>query len=288
MPNHERLIPALMHYDLVGFQTDGDSSNFARYLATECGMPAYIPRRIGVDDRTMRVGAFPVGIETREFQRRARRAVRSEFVKAVRASVPGSLILGVDRLDYTKGLTLRFDGFERFLMVNPQWQKRVYLRADRAEKPLRHLRIRADGARNPDRRRTHQRHLWRCGVDTAALRQPPLHPHRAGGALPAGECRHRHAVARRHESGRQGVRRRTGRRRSGRADPVAVCRRGGGVRRCADRQSVRSGGGRRGDLQGAGNAAGRADRPASQTLSGAARQRHPLLGRAVPHDAGGL
>ena len=46
-------------------------------------------------------------------------------MKAVRASVPGSLILGVDRLDYTKGLTLRFDGFERFLMVNPQWQKQV-------------------------------------------------------------------------------------------------------------------------------------------------------------------
>jgi trehalose 6-phosphate synthase len=125
MPNHERLIPALLHYDLVGFQTDGDSQNFARYLATECGMPAHIPRRIGLDDRTMRVGAFPVGIETREFQRRARRAVRSEFVRQVRDSVNGALIIGVDRLDYTKGITLRLDGFERFLMANPQWQKRV-------------------------------------------------------------------------------------------------------------------------------------------------------------------
>ncbi len=40
MPNHERLIPALGHYDLVGFQTDGDAANFARYLAKELGTPS--------------------------------------------------------------------------------------------------------------------------------------------------------------------------------------------------------------------------------------------------------
>jgi len=125
MPNHETLIPALLHYDLVGFQTDGDAQNFARYLASECGMPAHIPRRIGVDDRTMRVGVFPVGIETREFTRRARRAVRSEFVRNVRASTPGALMLGVDRLDYTKGIGLRLDAYERFLMANPKWHGNV-------------------------------------------------------------------------------------------------------------------------------------------------------------------
>ena len=125
MPNHERLIPALMHYDLVGFQTDGDSQNFARYLSTECGMPAHIPRGIGVDERTMRVGAFPVGIETKEFNRRARRAARSSFVRKVRDSVPGALLLGVDRLDYTKGITLRLDAFERFLVANLKWRGQV-------------------------------------------------------------------------------------------------------------------------------------------------------------------
>ena len=125
MPNHERLVPALLHYDLVGFQTDGDAQNFARYLASECGMPAHIPRRIGVADRTMRVGVFPVGIETREFNRRAARAVRTRFIRQVRDSMPGEMMIGVDRLDYTKGITLRLDGFERFLMVNPQWHGRV-------------------------------------------------------------------------------------------------------------------------------------------------------------------
>ncbi len=38
LPNHEKLIPALCHYDLVGFQTEVDASNFSRYLANECGL----------------------------------------------------------------------------------------------------------------------------------------------------------------------------------------------------------------------------------------------------------
>jgi trehalose 6-phosphate synthase len=73
----------------------------------------------------MRIGAFPVGIETREFSRRARRAVRSSFVHLVRNNTPGALMLGVDRLDYTKGITLRLDAYERFLTANPQWHGRV-------------------------------------------------------------------------------------------------------------------------------------------------------------------
>ena len=124
MPQHDKLIGALLHYDLVGFQTDADTQNFARYLASECGMPSHIPR-ISVDGRTMRVGAFPVGIETKEFNRRARGAARSSFVRKVCESVPGSLIMGVDRLDYTKGITLRLDAFERFLVANPKWRGQV-------------------------------------------------------------------------------------------------------------------------------------------------------------------
>ena len=64
MPNHEHLIPALCHYDLVGFQTDNDAANFARYLANELGTPSHISRRLGTGDRVMRIGTFPVGVET--------------------------------------------------------------------------------------------------------------------------------------------------------------------------------------------------------------------------------
>ncbi|MBI3677507.1 MAG: trehalose-6-phosphate synthase [Proteobacteria bacterium] len=128
LPNHERLIPTLLHYDLVGFQTDGDTANFARYLANEHGFPAHIGGAHSIDgERTMKIGTFPVGIETAEFATRARRAVRSDFVQRVVNSIPGVLLIGVDRLDYSKGLTLRLEAFERFLVACPQWRRKVTL-----------------------------------------------------------------------------------------------------------------------------------------------------------------
>ena len=125
MPNHERLIPTLTEYDLVGFQTDGDAANFARYLALERGMTAHIQRNFSGGRRVMRIGTFPVGIAAEMFQRCARRAAQSSFVRRVRESVPGGIIIGVDRLDYSKGLPLRLDAFERFLVGNPECRGKV-------------------------------------------------------------------------------------------------------------------------------------------------------------------
>jgi len=125
MPNHERLIPLLGDYDLVGFQTDGDAANFARYLAKELGTPSHISLRLGTGDRAMRIGTFPVGIETREFTRLARRALKTPFVQQVIDSLPGSLMIGVDRLDYSKGITLRLEAYERFLAAHPQWHGKI-------------------------------------------------------------------------------------------------------------------------------------------------------------------
>jgi trehalose 6-phosphate synthase len=125
MPNHENLIPSLGAYDLVGFQTDGDAANFARYLAKELGTPSHISLRLGSGDRAMRIGTFPVGIETRDFTRLARRAVKTSFVQQVIASVPGMLMIGVDRLDYSKGITLRLEAYERFLASHPEWHGKI-------------------------------------------------------------------------------------------------------------------------------------------------------------------
>ena len=125
MPNHERLIPSLCEYDLVGFQTDDDAANFARYLAKECGMPAHIQRGTRTGPRAMRIGTFPVGVETQEFNRIARKAVRSPFVQRVIGSVSGKMMIGVDRLDYSKGLPLRLEAFESFLVNNPQFRGNV-------------------------------------------------------------------------------------------------------------------------------------------------------------------
>jgi trehalose 6-phosphate synthase len=130
LPNHERLVPLLMQYDVVGFQTQGDVGNFVRYLISECN-PTREMRvfetaghhiTLSMNGQQTRIGAFPVGIEPRAFERLARRNVRSPLVKELAASLGGRfLVIGVDRLDYSKGLVQRLDAFDMFLANHPDW-----------------------------------------------------------------------------------------------------------------------------------------------------------------------
>jgi trehalose 6-phosphate synthase len=126
LPKHERVILSLCHYDLVGFQTDNYADNFARYLRDECRMPSRDHRTFIAGTRTVRLGVFPVGVETAEFERLARRTVRSSFVHEVRTSLADrAMIIGVDRLDYSKGIRLRIHAFEQFLAQQPRWRGAV-------------------------------------------------------------------------------------------------------------------------------------------------------------------
>ena len=126
LPNHERLIPALCNYDLVGFQTETDAANFSRYLENEVGLKHIAADTFEFDGRSMQVGVFPVGVETEAFSRLARRAVESEFVRGVLGSLSGrAMIIGVDRLDYSKGIPERMNAFERFLKIFPDWHNNV-------------------------------------------------------------------------------------------------------------------------------------------------------------------
>jgi trehalose 6-phosphate synthase len=129
LPNHDRIIPTLCHYDLVGFQTEIDAANFSRYLAQECGLSWAKGNSFQFQNRTVEFGAFPIGVETEKFSRMARRAFETKFVKDVLESLAGrAMIIGVDRLDYSKGLPLRMDAFERLLVNFPEWRgKCTYL-----------------------------------------------------------------------------------------------------------------------------------------------------------------
>ncbi len=126
LPHHERIVSALCHYDLVGFQTVVDSANFARYVESECRYPGNSEDGFDTGERKVRIGAFPVGVEMEPFNRMARRALQSSFVQDVLASLSGrALIIGVDRLDYSKGIDFRMEAFERFLANNPEWRNNV-------------------------------------------------------------------------------------------------------------------------------------------------------------------
>jgi trehalose 6-phosphate synthase len=74
----------------------------------------------------IRIDVFPVGIETAVFANIAQRSVRLPYVKRVIKSLAGrALIIGVDRLDYSKGIAHRLSAFELFLQTQPNWRGKV-------------------------------------------------------------------------------------------------------------------------------------------------------------------
>jgi trehalose 6-phosphate synthase len=128
LPHHDEILGALTYYDLVGFQTENDRDNFAAYLLTIPGAKAGRSLTFEVGGSQTRIGAYPVSIETATYARLARNAVRSPFAREFRESLNGlRLVLGVDRLDYSKGIIQRINAFDRFLEVNPEWRSRVTL-----------------------------------------------------------------------------------------------------------------------------------------------------------------
>ncbi|WP_027486624.1 alpha,alpha-trehalose-phosphate synthase (UDP-forming) [Allorhizobium undicola] len=126
MPVHEEIIKCLAHYDLVGFQTDHDLANFVGALEREGIGHSPAPGHLVSFERKFRGGAYPIGIETAAFAGFARRAASHAMVrKAEESLVSRPLIIGVDRLDYSKGLTQRIDAYERFLVDNPHHRGNV-------------------------------------------------------------------------------------------------------------------------------------------------------------------
>ena len=120
IPEHERLARCLAAYDLVGLQTKADVANLIDYMANGVFGSVMSDGRIRLFDRVLRVASFPIGIDVADFTsaRRARGLVQGRGVDR---------IIGVDRLDYTKGLPQKLKAFGQFLETNPQYRRRVVL-----------------------------------------------------------------------------------------------------------------------------------------------------------------
>ncbi|MFB2553480.1 alpha,alpha-trehalose-phosphate synthase (UDP-forming) [Ensifer soli] len=126
MPAHQDIVRSLSHYDLVGFQTDYDLQNFVGYLRREEIGDDIGDGRFRSHGRVFRAGAYPISIETATFADFAKKAASNAMVRKARQSVEGrDLIIGVDRLDYSKGIIQRLDAFERFITTNPAYQNKV-------------------------------------------------------------------------------------------------------------------------------------------------------------------
>ncbi|MBK6005836.1 alpha,alpha-trehalose-phosphate synthase (UDP-forming) [Ramlibacter ginsenosidimutans] len=120
IPGHDWLIRALFAYDLVGFQSEADLDHFARYVESEAHAQRLPDQRWRAFGRTVHAGAFPIGIDVQEFTElaNAREAVEM-YERTKREYYRRKLLVGVDRLDYSKGLPQRMRAFREFLDKNP-------------------------------------------------------------------------------------------------------------------------------------------------------------------------
>jgi trehalose 6-phosphate synthase len=128
LPRHRQLVEALFDYDLIGFQTTEWLEAFEDYLVHEVGGSVMDDGVLEAFGKTVRAGAFPIGIDAEEFAVQIRSATAARMYDRMAAqSVFRSMIVGVDRLDYSKGLDERFMGFELFLKDNPDFHGKVFL-----------------------------------------------------------------------------------------------------------------------------------------------------------------
>jgi trehalose 6-phosphate synthase len=128
LPEAHDLVRGLLEYDLIGFHTEGWLQTFCDYARAELGGTIDEDGMLTVGRRRVRLIACPLGIDAQEFKALSDSDKARETCDRVRTSAVGrALIVGVDRLDYSKGLEERFLGYERFLTEHPEERKEVVL-----------------------------------------------------------------------------------------------------------------------------------------------------------------
>jgi trehalose 6-phosphate synthase/phosphatase len=126
LSEREALLRGILGADVIGVHTSGYQRNLMSSLRTFLGL------RPGIDSvvhagRTVRLGVFPMGVDAARFARLAARESVREREGELRASGTERTLLGIDRLDYTKGIPRRLLSFERLLERHPEWRERVRL-----------------------------------------------------------------------------------------------------------------------------------------------------------------
>ena len=121
IPVHAELARSLCQYDLIGFQTEADRRAFEDYVLREADGHLLPGRALVAFGRVVRTGVYPIGVQAEEIRRQASPVVDCPQIARLHASIGDSkLVISVDRLDYSKGLSERFLAYERFLEQNEQ------------------------------------------------------------------------------------------------------------------------------------------------------------------------
>lgn len=137
-PSHElfRLIPrawgeeilrGLLGADLIGFHTHDYTQHFLRCVLRLLGHESNVGEMIA-GERVVRADTFPMGIDYEKYNRFYSAPAFQKELHTLKKRLSGvKVVLSVDRLDYTKGILNRLEGYEVFLRNNPQWHEKVAL-----------------------------------------------------------------------------------------------------------------------------------------------------------------
>jgi trehalose 6-phosphate synthase len=126
LPRHEILLDAFAAYDVIGLQTESDCDSLRLMIAQHLGAAVAPEGDIALGARRLVLRAIPVGIDAAALAAMAAAAGDSAETRRLIESLAGRrLIIGVDRLDYSKGLPQRLEAYERLLMQFPQHRSGV-------------------------------------------------------------------------------------------------------------------------------------------------------------------
>ncbi len=127
LPWREELLRGLLGADVVGFHTASYAYHFAYACSQLLGLEL-AGEVLQADGRPVRVGTFPIGIDAAAFDERARKPEVQARAAEIRAEAQGrTIVLSVDRLDYTKGLPRRLLALERLLVLRPELRERLHI-----------------------------------------------------------------------------------------------------------------------------------------------------------------
>ncbi|MBE8717765.1 alpha,alpha-trehalose-phosphate synthase (UDP-forming) [Cellvibrio polysaccharolyticus] len=127
LPRHQELVESLFDYDLIGLQNEENANSLIEYILQVADGKMLPDGRISAYGKTTSIKAFPIGIDAREFMEASTSQKAREYYELMRYSSAGrKLIVGVDRLDYSKGLEERFVAYDQFLRNHPDYQGNVF------------------------------------------------------------------------------------------------------------------------------------------------------------------
>jgi len=119
LPEREEILRGLLGADLIGFHTASYLRHFASSLLLSLGVATEIDR-LSWNGRAVRLGCFGMGIDAHGFDKTSRDPQVLERVRDVRGDGEVRMLLGIDRLDYTKGIPRRLLAFESLLESHPE------------------------------------------------------------------------------------------------------------------------------------------------------------------------